>query len=105
MSTEEIAPFPPLSPSALEANEPKSKKSKFTDPILNESVLDQSAFPGRPPGLHPLTIPPLSPRQKLLVIWLNLSGLVLARSHFSCFDGRYPTNLLTCYIATSLRSR
>lgn len=40
-------------------------------------VSDPSSYPGRPPGLHPLAIPPLSTRQKLYIIVLQMVGAAI----------------------------
>lgn len=90
MSNEEIQPFassPSITPSALEANhlrdDPLISKSKKTDPIINQLTNDQSTFPGRPAGLHPLSIPPTTGRQKFYIIVLQMLGAALLDGAFN----------------------
>ncbi|EGF97443.1 uncharacterized protein MELLADRAFT_79831 [Melampsora larici-populina 98AG31] len=86
MSNEEIQPFrssPLISPSALEANHVRyDHKTKKTDPII-QVTNDQSTFPGRPAGLHPLSIPPLTGRQKFYIIVLQMLGAALLDGAFN----------------------
>ncbi|KAH9820607.1 hypothetical protein DFH28DRAFT_1120936 [Melampsora americana] len=86
---DEIQPFRSslsLSPSALEANhqlKPHPQTSSKSDPIINHLTTDPSTFPGRPNGLHPLSIPPLTGRQKFYIIVLQMLGAALLDGAFN----------------------
>lgn len=70
MALEEIQPVGsfPTSPSALEAGKTPSKPHDKLEHGLEKPRLDDlSTYPGRPVGLHPLSIPPLTIKQKLSV--------------------------------------
>ncbi|KAI8447454.1 hypothetical protein BY996DRAFT_7701452 [Phakopsora pachyrhizi] len=75
-----------LSPFNLLVSEPYDSEAQLENlglrnhPNTNSKVqesIDPSSFPGRPTGLHPLALPPLSIKQKLYIIFPQMIGAAI----------------------------
>jgi len=78
---DEILTLSPATPSSAEQDMPRPDLEAQHDPPLPLS--DPSSYPGRPPGLHPLAIPPLSIRQKIYIIVIQSIGAAIIDGAFN----------------------
>lgn len=63
--------------SSIPSNDSDLEACQPADQLVASSQRDPFSFPGRPPGLHPLAIPPLSLSQKLYIVLPQMIGAAI----------------------------